>query len=129
MKRSITSFLTAALLLALLLTALPLTAAADEPLSIEQITATDINTPINPNASRESKNLLAYLQTLSNTNRFVTGTFDYNNDSSVYDGIKDQFGTEVGLFSCRYFVAGDDGTQSGGKFYNFLDFYNHIFKE
>ena len=124
MKRSITSFLTAALLLALLLTALPLTAAADEPLSIEQITATDINAPINPNASRESKNLLAYLQTLSNTNRFVTGTFDYNNDSSVYDGIKDQFGTEVGLFSCRYFVAGDDGTQSGGKFYNFLDFYN-----
>ena len=124
MKRIITSFLTAALLCALLLTALPLAVAADEPLTVDQITATDMNNPINPNASRESKNLLAYLQTLSNTNRFVTGTFDYNNDSSVYNGIKEQFGTEVGLFSCRYYVAADDGTQSGGKFYNFLDFYN-----
>lgn len=124
MKRIVLSFLTAALLCALLLSALPMGVAADEPLTVEQLTATDINTPVNPNASQEAKNLLAYLQTLSSTNRFVTGTFDYGNNSFVYDSIKDQFDTEVGLYSCRYYVSGADGTYSNGQIYNFLDFYN-----
>ena len=60
--------------------------------------------PVNPRASREAKNLLAYLQTLNDSDCFVTGTFDMATNSQVYDAIREQFGVEPGLYSARYTV-------------------------
>ena len=98
---------------------LPL-AAEDAP---EGITATDLLAPVNPHASQEAKSLLAYLQTLSDTDFFVTGTFDANNNESVYNGVTEEFGIEPGLYSARYYVAYKDGVTYKGETINHMDFY------
>ncbi len=72
-------------------------------------------TPVNKNASKEATSLLSYLQTFNDSNRFVTGTFDINNNNQVYDLLKEQFGIETGLYSTRYKVNVVDNT---------MDFYN-----
>ena len=76
---------------------------ADSTAPEEDITAVQLSA-VNPHASREAKNLLAYLQTLNDTNSFITGTFDMATDSGVYNRIREQFGAEPGLYSARYVV-------------------------
>lgn len=107
--------------LALLLSGMPLCLASG--LEEDGYQAVDLLTPTNPHASASAKNLLAYLGTLSGTNRFVTGTFDISNDNEVYNLLQEQFGVEPGLYSCRYFVSPSEGYSYNGESLGFLEFY------
>lgn len=68
------------------------------------VTATDILTPVNPNASQEAKNLYAYLCTLANSDAFLTGQFDIGNSNKSYETVTKDFGFEPALYSARYVV-------------------------
>lgn len=74
-----------------------------------EVTATDILSPVNPNASQEAKNLYAYLCTLSNSDAFLTGQFDIGNSNRSYETVTKDFGFEPALYSARYVtnVGGD----------------------
>lgn len=78
-----------------------------------EIDATDLLTPVNPNASREAKNLLAYLSILSDSGQIVSGQFDITNTEKAYNSLKEEFGVEPGLYSARYIV--DEGWSLLGK--------------
>ena len=69
----------------------------------DTLTATNILEPINPNASQESKNLLAFLASLKDTNTFVSGAFETEPDLDLYKMVEDQFGVQLGMTSCRFF--------------------------
>ena len=91
------------LALCLLLGALPLTVSAT--LTEEQsdgCVADHLLQTVNPNASRESKNLLAYLSSLTDTDRFIVGQFDISTSDGTWNNITNQFGVSPGLYSNRY---------------------------
>lgn len=103
MKRLTTVFFAALLALCLLLGALPLTVSAT--LTEEQsagCVADHLLQPVNPTASRESKNLLAYLSSLTDTDRFIVGQFDISTSDDTWNNITNQFGVSPGLYSNRY---------------------------
>ena len=77
------------------------------------ITARDILAPVNPNASQESKNLLAYLSAVSDSSQLISGQFDISNSEEAYDAMKAEFGVEPGVYSARYVV--DEGEGALGK--------------
>ena len=54
----------------------------------EQITATEILSPVNPYASQEAKNLYAYLCTVRESDSFITGLFDMNANNGMYEQVK-----------------------------------------
>lgn len=68
----------------------------------ETYVARELLAPVNPNASQEAKNLLAYLSMLKDTNTFVSGAFEMYTNTDLHDQVKEQFGVELGLYSCRY---------------------------
>ena len=70
----------------------------------EQITATEILSPVNPYASQEAKNLYAYLCTVRESDSFITGLFDMNANNGMYEQVKREFGLEPGLYSTHYAV-------------------------
>ena len=103
------------LLLALLLSALPAAALYDwqdgtipaewtHITDESEVTATDILAPINPYASREAKNLYAYLASLTDSQTFLTGQFDIQNTDDIWRRTVEQLGVEPALYSCRYTV-------------------------
>ena len=103
MKRIFTSFTVVLLLLCMLAGTLPLTVSA--VLTEEQnegITATHLLQPVNPNASQEAKNLLAYLSSLTDTDQFIVGQFDISTSDNAWNNITAQFGVSPGLYSNRY---------------------------
>ncbi len=106
MKRTSKALLTVTLVLSLLLgclTVLPASALSYEV--NEELTATNILKPVNPNASQEAQNLLAYLSQLTNTNQFVVGQFDISTDEQILKMLKEQYGdTMPALYSNRYVV-------------------------
>lgn len=102
MKQSCKVALLLALVLCMLFTVIPVSAAkydwADGVLpenweeenlntveEIDDVRATEILQPVNPNASKEARNLYAYLCTLTDSPYFVTGAFEY------YPGSSNQF--------------------------------------
>ena len=68
------------------------------------IRAQNILGPINPHASREAKNLYAYLAVMSDSERFLTGTFDISTSDNVYNQVVREYGLEPALYSNRYIV-------------------------
>ena len=131
MKHSVLSFMSFALVLLLLLSSFavfPATAEdaeyTEEFLGNNDVPAATHLDPVNPNASREAKNLLAYLQTLGDTNRMVVGTFDISNTNKVYNDVKEQFDVECALYSARYAVSVEDNFKYEGNTYQTLDFYD-----
>ena len=102
-------------LLALLLSALPAAALYDwqdgtlpegwtHITDESEVTATDILAPVNPHASREAKNLYAYLASLTDSQTFLTGQFDVQNTDDIWRRTVEQLGVEPALYSCRYMV-------------------------
>lgn len=127
MKRFITSFVTMALLLSLMLCALPLTASADlTQEAIEGVVADHLLEPVNPNASQEAKNLLAYLSSLTDSDQFIVGQFDISTSDLTWDNITQQFGVSPGLYSNRYVLKADVNT--GVSFSN-VDEANSLLEE
>ncbi len=70
-----------------------------------QIAATDILTPVNPNASQEAKNLYAYLCNLADSDQFLAGQFDMTTSNAVYDQLKEETGMSPAFYSNRYEVS------------------------
>ena len=68
------------------------------------MTATGILAPINPYASREAKNLYAFLASLTDSQTFLTGQFDIQNTDDIWRRTVEQLGVEPALYSCRYTV-------------------------
>lgn len=124
MKTFMTTALSLLLALFMLLTVLPVTAMSYdwsdgtvpenwlEEYSVysneDTITATNILDPVNPNASREARNLYAYLCTLTDSQNYLIGQFDIQGDDVTYQSIKNDFGLEPAMYSCHYKVARDD---------------------
>ena len=73
----------------------------------EEVTADNILSPVNPHASQEAKNLYAYLCTLVDSQQILSGTFDITTSDTVYQEIKNEFGSETALYSNRYEVNVD----------------------
>ncbi len=122
MKQTLTVFFSLLCLLGVLCSSFSLGAAAESAATEQPTQAAPAAThldPVNPNASPEARSLLSYLQTLNDTNRFVTGTFDIQGTDQVYNTVREQFGKECGLYSSRYKVADQDGNG-----YRFLDYTN-----
>lgn len=104
-----------AVILTLLLSAVPAAALYDwkdgelpeewtHILDESEVSATDILAPVNPNASREAKNLYAYLSSLTDSQTFLTGQFDIQNTDSIWQRTVKEYGIEPALYSCRYVV-------------------------
>ena len=68
------------------------------------IRAQNILGPVNPNASQEAKNLYAYLAVVSDSEQFLTGTFDISTSNRVYNQVVQEYGLEPALYSNRYIV-------------------------
>ena len=83
-------------------------AAADHSADIR---ATHLTQPVNPNASQESINLLAYLYSLSDSRQMVIGQFDISTCDLEWNNIREQFGQEPGLYSNRYVLQNDASMQ------------------
>lgn len=114
MKRITTVFASTLLVLSLLLGTLSLTVSAT--LSDEEIAgcvADHLLEPVNPNASRESKNLLAYLSSLTDSDRFIVGQFDISTSDGTWNNITNQFGVSPGLYSNRYIFTSSFGGEAG----------------
>ncbi len=75
---------------------------------LDEVKADHINAPVNPNASQEAKNLLAYLQIVGDSNQFVGGQFDINDDDTMMDQIIADYGYTPALYSARYTVDVSD---------------------
>ncbi len=73
------------------------------------LTATGMLEPVNPDATQEARNLLAYLSSLTQTNQFVVGQFDISTDEQVLKLLEKQYGTAAmpALYSCRYILNED----------------------
>lgn len=83
-------------------------AAADHSADIRAAHLTQL---VNPNASQESINLLAYLYSLSDSRQMVIGQFDISTCDLEWNNIREQFGQEPGLYSNRYVLQNDDSMQ------------------
>lgn len=83
-------------------------AAADHSADIR---ATHLTQPVNPHASQESINLLAYLYSLSDSRQMVIGQFDISTCDLEWNNIREQFGQEPGLYSNRYVLQNDASMQ------------------
>ncbi len=71
--------------------------------SIEELTATDMLAPSNPNANQESKNLLAYLNYVGNSSeQIICGAFDIALKDQIWDQLKGQYGLSPALHSVYY---------------------------
>lgn len=120
MKKQIAIILSLTLALSMLLSLLPVSAVSydwssgnlpenwreeyDVYSNEDTITATDVLAPVNPNASQEAKNLLAYMCTLTDSQNFLIGQFDIAGDDVTYQTIKKEFGLEPAMYSCHYKV-------------------------
>lgn len=98
------------LVLALLLGVLPVTASSQSDHSAD-IVATNLMAPVNPNASQEAKNMLAFLYSLSEKQQLVVGQFDISTCDLEWNNIYRQFGQQPGLYSNRYVLQTTDSPQ------------------
>ncbi len=72
--------------------------------TLDEFEASEVLEPVNPNATQEAKNLLAYLQIVSDSAQFVGGQFDMMTNEGTKYKLFDEFGVYPGLYSARYRV-------------------------
>ncbi len=72
--------------------------------------------PVNGNATSAAKNVLQYMYDLSGSRQFLTGAFDMRMDNYSYGQVKEQFGTELAIYSTKYQTEADDGTETSLRF-------------
>ena len=78
--------------------------------TMDEIRATDLLNPVNPNASQEARNLLAYLQLVGDSQQCIGGQFDISSDFLAYNEVIAEYGYEPTLYSARYMVDVTDPT-------------------
>ncbi len=123
MKQSVKTFALLVAIIAMLLSTMPsLSALAALSPEEDALVADHLTSTVNPNANQEAKNILAYLASLSETEQFVTGTFDMQMNDYIYNEVQKQFGVELGLYSEKYLVVTKDDTPREGL--KALDFYD-----
>ena len=115
MKNIVKVILTLALALSLLLDAVPTVGALwdftngipedwEQQDTLEEFRADHLLNPVNPNASQESRNLLAYLQLVGDSQQVIGGQFDISTDDLAYNEVIKEYGYEPTLYSARYVV-------------------------
>ena len=73
----------------------------------DAITATGILQPVNPHATREARNLYAYLCALTDSQSLLVGQFDIKGTDEIYQQVVNEMTYKPALYSTRYKQGSD----------------------